>query len=211
MRFSLSLFLLVSVAGCGGSGLSTNPDIAQAVPDQAVMPPDLAVTPPDLAMPPPDLKMSAPIDAAGIACGAKTCPKGEVCCGTVTDAGTPTGTCAKSCPDGGITISCDGPEECGGAQAFCCGKVKVPAGQFPGCAQNFTSASAMCTAKCFTDIPFKCDTTFTLRLCHKGAECADDKASQNCCDLKMGGQGFTACVSDIIKNVVGMGGGMCYP
>jgi hypothetical protein len=63
---------------------------------------DMAIPVVDLAPPPPDLTNA-------FMCGSTTCGPGQQCC--VTNA---TPMCATSCPDGGFTAECKGPENCGG-------------------------------------------------------------------------------------------------
>ena len=93
-------------------------------------------------------------DSAGISCGAATCKTGEVCCVTPKEGGADQA-CAASCADGGVTIGCDGPEDCPtGAANICCAALKAGAGTPPAC--PLESASAACAASCPTRIPSSC-------------------------------------------------------
>jgi hypothetical protein len=127
----------------------------------------------------------APIDAAGVICGASTCPVGQVCCVNPTDAGF-SFTCATSC-DAGATLSCDGPEDCPSAAPFCCANVDV-VGTPPSC--TLTSGNAACAETCATSFVLNCPSKATVRACKKAADCTEP-AFSNCCTFS-DGAGTTA-------------------
>jgi len=171
----------------------------------AVSPDMTVVATPDMTMAPkPDMKklvdLFDPTDYGGITCGSTSCSGANVCCTVQVDGGF-SQMCMSSCSDGGITQSCDGPEDCGSGVPFCCGALKLGAGNFPNC--PLVSATSACAAACNTDIQFACAVTDKVRLCHHEAECADDGNSPNCCELSMGGAKIRACVSDLIKGAAG--------
>ena len=97
-----------------GSGLGVqSPDLTARPPDLARKPPDLRV-PIDLRRTPRDLTEPPLRDADGVYCGNVACALNEQCCVVVDELQNVTTSCMTSCPDGGITVSCDGPEDCGG-------------------------------------------------------------------------------------------------
>jgi hypothetical protein len=135
-------------------------------------------------------------DASGIACGAATCKAGEVCCVTPKDGGADQA-CAASCADGGVTLGCDGPEDCsGGTAKICCATLKVGAGTPPAC--PFESGAASCAADCPTRIPTSCPGEGKARLCHTKSDCAGDASNPECCTFSGGGGTATFCVSSVI-------------
>lgn len=136
---------------------------------------------------------TAPFDAAGITCGTTTCTGSQVCC---VDPAGPTFTCAASCADGGVTINCDGPEDCTGGKV-CCGTVNVGAGTPPSC--PISAGAASCTDSCATVIPTSCPDKGSARLCHAAADCASDSTNKNCCTFAAGGASGTFCVADAYK------------
>src|SRR5258708_3832061 len=107
MRNFMALALVAACAACGsdnnptggndpGNDFATSFALAQNLPDFAV--------PADLTPPP---------DFSGINCGTETCSAGNVCCAMQSGStGSGTFMCAPSCVDGGITITCDGPDNC---------------------------------------------------------------------------------------------------
>jgi len=112
---------------------------------------DLAVAAPiaDLAPPPPDLTHA-------FMCGSTVCSGGTKCC--VVN-GAPT--CSTSCPDGGFSAECKGPEDCSGNP--CC--ITVGSG--------FTVQGVACTTS-----PSACPPAINPqtqsgmdRACHVSADC----------------------------------------
>src|SRR5438046_2873443 len=72
---------------------------------------------------------------------------GHVCCVTFGGAGTME-SCGSSCPDGGATVGCNGPENCTAAAQYCCGTINVGPGTPPNCPVE--SVETKCTTKCNT-------------------------------------------------------------
>ncbi len=184
--------VLVAVCSCGGAD--------EELDDGGVFF-DLGVTldltaRPDLAAPPDG---TVPPDFSGINCGAQTCSAGELCCGTPSG-GAVTYACSASCADGGLTIACDGPDNCrSGSATLCCGTLFTSGGTAPFC--NFTPIAA-CADSCTTQLPPSCNADpGMVRLCHRAADCASDTKNPNCCRFSSGGQDLTFCASDTIKSV----------
>src|SRR4051794_23165296 len=124
MRFAyVTTLSLIVAAGCSGDnalainnagdggGTLTDATVAHP-PDQTMKVVDLSVPPGNLDLSVPkivDMTSSSPNDADGVACGAQTCAVGEQCC-VQAGGGMVSAMCAASCPDGGISVMCDGPE-----------------------------------------------------------------------------------------------------
>ncbi len=142
--------------------------------DTNTTPTDTATGVSDTTSPPGD-------SAGGINCGNKTCTGGQVCCVTTTGGGA-TSECAASCADGGIAITCDGPEDCTGGK-ICCATVELT-GTLLAC--TFKQGSAECKGACASMVPFSCTGTATVRPCHAAADCTE--ASYNkCCTFERNG------------------------
>src|SRR5438128_1108239 len=107
MRDWWALVLVAVCASCAGEGGGSGDDGGEVRRDLA-MRLDLAHEPPDLEAP---ADGTTPPEFSGINCGAQTCTAGDVCCATQSG-NTASYACAASCPDGGIAITCDGPEHC---------------------------------------------------------------------------------------------------
>lgn len=134
-------------------------------------------------------------DSAGIKCGEKVCGTGQVCCvnGDV-DSGFDLA-CAASCPDGGASLSCDGPEDCAAGAGICCAEVDVGGS---GLACTFKTGVAECRASCASSIPTMCPGKAKVRRCHKKSDCAEADYA-NCCEFESGGTSATFCVADWMK------------
>ena len=198
MRTAFACVLVL--AACGSdTGIGGNTDL-KPPPDLTVLdltvPPDLSVPPPDLTQPPPP-DLFDPRDFSGITCGSQTCQTGMMCCATQVDGGLSMPMCMTSCSDGGISVSCDGPEDCGAGQT-CCANIQTGSGSFPNCP---LTANAACTANaCNFMLPSGCPGSGRARLCHKPADCAGDPNAANCCRFQQGtGAAITMCVSDLAK------------
>lgn len=106
-----SLAFVLLVAGCGNNSLSTQ-DLSLPGTDLSAAQ-DLSVPKGDLSTP-ADMTYRGPAtDGGPLACGSATCAKGDVCCVTGSG-GSAAATCAASCADGGVSIACNGPGDCGG-------------------------------------------------------------------------------------------------
>ncbi|HZS41282.1 MAG TPA: hypothetical protein VFF06_30845 [Polyangia bacterium] len=198
MRNFLALALVAACAACGSDNNSNNGndagndfavsfDLAQKLPDLAV--------PADLATPP---------DFSGINCGSMTCSAGNVCC-AMQNGGTATYMCATSCADGGIMIGCDGPDNCKtGSDNLCCATITTNGGTPPAC--NLQAVSG-CTNTCTTNVPFSCNSQGTVRLCHRGSDCASDTNNPYCCLFTYNGNNVTFCANQQLKMSIAA---MCF-
>ena len=106
---------------------------------------------------------------------------------------------APVCPPGDIDVVCDGPEDCGGASPYCCGKLSVGPGAPPACPVQ--KVSSACEAMCMTNLAPMCDMTARVRACQRQADCATDAGSKNCCEFKQGLIVVRMCVNDLFKAV----------
>ncbi|MGZ3422052.1 MAG: hypothetical protein ACXVEE_29550 [Polyangiales bacterium] len=137
-------------------------------------------------------------DVKGVNCGGTVCASDEVCCASAGGGGA-TFTCTKgSCPDGGATISCDGPEDCTGGK-ICCAEVDVTGS---GLSCGYKSGVADCQATCNTMIPTGCPGKATVRPCHVAADCTES-GYKNCCTLSGMGTSATFCAPDFAKLIPG--------
>jgi len=199
---------LVSVAGCGSDDTTTPPtppaDTATSDSDSTTGDSGTDSAKPDggddSSVDTTTSDDTTPSGDSGIACGTTTCTGGDICCATPKEGGVDFA-CAKACSDGGVPLSCDGPEDCSGSTAICCGTLTVGPGTVPSC--PIKSAAASCKSTCTTSIAPSCDTTNTVRLCHKKSDCAADTANANCCQFATGTTSATFCVSDLIKTLAG--------
>jgi len=94
-----------------------------------------------------------------------------------------------SCPDGGATISCDGPEDCSAGAGICCAEVNVE-GSLPSC--TFKTGVSECRGTCNSNIPTSCPSIATVRRCHKHTECTEAEYNK-CCEFSSGGTSATFC------------------
>jgi hypothetical protein len=149
---------LFAISACGDSGLS--------VPDGGA---DLSAST-DL----PVADLSRP-DFSGIGCGAMTCGAGEICCLRQMGAGA-SAMCsaASACTDGGVTVSCDGPEDCTSGNS-CCVTAAFGAGGDAGV--SLDNAAAMCQQTCPGSATMSGGGSITTRLCHGDDDCAGYQGS----------------------------------
>lgn len=148
---------------------------------------DTGATPTDTGVAPTDTG-TIPTDAA-IKCGTAVCTGGDICCAT--GSGTSiTYSCAKTCGDGGVALSCTGPGDCSDG-SVCCGTADLVGSGF---ACSFKSGSAACTTSCKTVLPTGCPGKATLQLCGKKSDCKDPSYPL-CCTFSGGGASTTACVN----------------
>ncbi len=193
MRDGLALALVAVCAACSGEGESGGDGSGIVLADLAV---HVDFARPDDLSPLPD--GTAPPDFSGINCGAQTCAAGSVCCATPGDP-TPTYACAASCADGGLTIACDGSDNCrSGAGDLCCATLLTHGGTAPFCD---VTAFAACADTCVTQMPATCNADpGTARLCHRAADCASDTQNPNCCRFTWGGNDVTFCAGQSLKS-----------
>jgi hypothetical protein len=196
----LFLTLCITVAGCGGGTLSTGDmaataDQAQAI-DMAQPAIDMAMVQPDLT-PPADLTYVTALDADGVKCGMQTCPSNQVCCAMLSGM-MATGGCMDSCPDGDLTVTCDGPEDCMGNP--CCGTLS-----------NMGVNSIACTMSTM-DCPPMIDPQTMMgqtRFCHQDGDCTVGDPNTKlplCCTLMNNGNATHICLN---KLYAGFAGGTC--
>ncbi len=93
----------------------------------------------------------------GIPCGQNSCVSPQVCCYTQGDAGggafaMAVATCADSCPDGGVQISCTSSAQCQGSDVCC--------SSFGGAGGGAAGGAITCAAQCSG-----------LQLCATDSEC----------------------------------------
>lgn len=156
---SLTLFLLVAAGGCGNNSLPAQ-DMTSGTHDLAVSHDLSMASTMDMTVP-PDMAYRGPAtDGGPLSCGNTTCAKDQVCCITANSAGA-TSACATSCADGGISVACEGPGNCGGNP--CCATIK-----------GATPSNVMCTTS-----PAACPPSFDLatrsgmsRLCNVDGDCS---------------------------------------
>lgn len=121
-------------------------------------------------------------------CGGVACTGGQTCC---IMNGTPT--CSSSCPDGGLTASCQKPSDCTGAAQACCIMVN-----------NYMPQSVMCTAGSQCIPALTAQGGGTDRACTVDADCTNNGASAtqlpDCCTSTASGQ--HVCFSKAILGVV---------
>jgi hypothetical protein len=155
-------------------------------------------------------KTDAPVDVGtfDFGCGGNTaCSLDKICC---TNPGPPVSfSCVPmaSCPMAD-QITCDGPDECGGATPVCCGKdVPNGTGTFPQC--NPASVSTLCSsaAACQTNLPQSCNETATVVICHVKADCAADPTNNKCCTFTSNGAELTFCIDG---TTAALGGATCH-
>jgi hypothetical protein len=193
-------------AGPAGAAGTTSDAQPESSPDGA--PEDVSQDPTSDTAPPDDAKAEQLADqigpditvldvsTEGILCGQSVCSGSDQCCAEV-DGGTTYTQCMPSCPDGGVSLSCDGPEDCVGKGLFCCAKLHVGYGSAPNC--PIESAVASCTAACDTDVPMNCPDDGQVRLCHLSADCDNDMPY--CCVFQQGGAGVTFCVNQLMSSL----------
>jgi hypothetical protein len=99
-------------------------------------------------------------------------------------------------------LACTDPSTCNGD--LCCGSIVLGAGQPPQCPIN--SISSSCTKMCNTQLALMCNTTETVRLCAKNADCSSDKLNPSCCTFKQNNQSITFCTT---KQIAQFAGGTC--
>jgi hypothetical protein len=183
---------------------STSLDLTMPPPDLTA-PPDLTMIA-DLTMPTGDLAIAPPQSDAGVPCGGNLiCSGGEFCCASFANMMATT-MCAASCPDGGVTIACGGPSDCGGNP--CCATV---------------TGGAPSDIVCTND-PNACAPTIDIntqsgmdRLCTMDSDCGNGMPGINtgigfnlplnqCCTLINNGLSTRVCLNSTALMLAGMFG-----
>jgi hypothetical protein len=103
---------------------------------------------------------------AGVSCGGMTCNQGQICCISLMLASfmcTSPGSC-----QGDFTVTCDGPEDCGGAGHQCC--------LTSGAAIETSCVTGQCLAG--------------RAMCHRDADCAE---GESCCTATSLGYAHGSC------------------
>jgi hypothetical protein len=170
--------LMIALTACGGSSSPAHPDARAA--DAALF---------------------------DFGCGgSNACQTNQVCC-TITGA-TTTFACVDpaSCTMAD-QITCDGPDECGGATPVCCG-VDVPngTGSWPSCGIGSLGTSCTSAASCPTHLGSSCGDTSKVQLCHVSAECTDGQ-NNKCCTFASGAAALTFCIDQATAS---LGGAVCH-
>jgi hypothetical protein len=203
MRFAYACALALVAAGCGGNGLSTGAgDLATApIPDLSTGPdfavgPDLtpAAGPEDMSIP-PDLTQVEPLPDSGISCGNMSCALGQKCCVLVKGMQVMP-SCMDSCPDGDVTLACDGPENCDGNP--CC--INIKNGGFTG--------GAMCNTKptdCAPAIDIQTQSGMD-RFCHTDNDCTSGLPGGSmlplCCTISLTGSSAHVCLNKLFAGFI---------
>ncbi len=124
------------------------------------------------------------------------CTIDQVCC-AMPGANTTFACAAKaSCPQAD-QITCDGPDECGGATPTCCGVYSGDGtGTYPQCGVATLGTSCTATADCPTHLETSCSDTTKVQLCHVQADCLDP-TNKYCCTFTSGGASLTFCIDGL--------------
>ena len=154
MRTTLGLALALALVACKGGGLDNNGD-GSAKGDLASHPGD------DLAA---SQDFASNVDMAGVICGSMTCGEGVSCCASG-NATTQTYACMDTCGDGGVQVSCDGPEDCNGNA--CCATIQLVSGSASG--EAMCSGGATMCSSGSVDLQKQ---QITTKLCHNAGDCA---------------------------------------
>ena len=184
MSFRVAACLAIAiVAACGGSSSPSKID-ARAADARS----------PDVAM-------------YDFGCGGNTaCTVDKVCCAM--PGATTTFACMApaACPQAD-QISCDGPDECGGATPTCCGVYAGNGtGTYPQCGVATLGTSCTATASCPTHLETSCTDTTKVQLCHIKADCTDATNNQ-CCTFTSNGAALTFCIDSFTASA---GGAVCH-
>jgi hypothetical protein len=195
--------LLLTLTACVDRPL---PNTGSALADGGAMG-DLAMSKTDMSGVVFDMKgvivdLAKPPDFGGVACGSITCNlTSQECCFSASGTATcvTKGTCNR---DMAASLSCDGPEDCGGVSSLCCATISSGGG------------SAMCSATCPGSASMGAGGSFnaTTKLCHTKDNCVGYNGSAagttlpftSCCKIAQA-PGLTFCAPAIIT----MFGGSC--
>jgi len=155
------------------------------------------------------MKDARPIDVGmyDFGCGGNTaCPLNQVCCSM--PGATTTFGCVDpaSCPTKD-KITCDGPDECGGASPVCCGVYVASGGTYPNCGISALGTGCTSSAQCPTHLGGSCTDTTKVQICHVNAECSDPQ-NNKCCTFTSGGAMLTFCID---QTTASLAGATCHP
>jgi hypothetical protein len=147
----------------------------------------------------------------GVSCQGQRCPNGTICC---LQAGQQPG-CAASCPAMGLSVACDGPDDCdpGGAR-FCCQQYSLSPEPGLTCMSSpnlIVSGTAACASSCYRVHPpdaSACGASGTDRLCGTSADCAGNTGNTNCCSSS-DGVWWSVCVDDATRSSILANNGSC--
>lgn len=192
MSASLALLGLLTLVGCGESGLGNTDDLGGGT-DLTASADDMR--PPDLSTP-RDMTYIAREDGGPVLCGSQSCGGTDKCCIDTRMDGGATGTtyCAATCNSGSVSVACRGPSQCAGNP--CCVGLQ---GQSIG---NITCTTAQTACVPTFDIG-----TFSgmTRLCEFDADCTAGAPStmlNKCCSLMLMGQTQKLCLSTTLASFV---------
>lgn len=200
MPFVCGLVGALAMFGCGDNPVSMDMGM------------DMTVVIVDMT-PPPDLTM---FDFKGVTCGNATCdPMSQACCVvpmgmTFQSMCMPTGSCQG---DGGVILSCDGPEDCMGGNN-CCVEIGGSGGGDAGALMGSGAATCSMGCKTATGAPDGMGGFMARsKLCHLKSDCAGYTGTalgmnlkfDSCCHSDMAGP-YKFCAPSI---GAGAGGYMC--
>lgn len=140
-------------------------------------------------------------------CGGNTaCPLNTVCCSmpgpSTTFACVAPGSCASA-----DQITCDGPDECGGASPVCCGVYAGDGtGNYPMCGISTLGTSCTSAAACPTHLEQTCSDTTKVQICHVSSECTD-QTNNMCCTFTSNGAMISFCIDSF---TAAAGGATCH-
>lgn len=188
---SLALLGIVTLVGCGESGLGTTdlggPDLSSIVADD-MLPPDLSA--------PRDMTYVVRQDGGPVQCGAMTCGGTNKCCiDTRMDGGGPSAYCAATCNQGSVTVACRGPSQCAGNP--CCVTLQGQSLGAISCGTALTSCPPDFNLQTFAG---------TTRLCEFDADCTAGAPStmlNKCCQIMAQGQMQKICLSATLASFAG--------
>lgn len=131
------------------------------------------------------------------------CTVNQVCCAAPGATTTFSCTAMASCPQAD-QITCDGPDECGGATPTCCGVYMADGtGSYPSCGIATLGTSCTATASCPTHLGTSCTDTSKVQLCHTAADCLDP-SNKNCCTFNTSnGASLTFCIDGFTAAAAG--------
>jgi hypothetical protein len=103
----------------------------------------------------------------------------------------------------GDKLTCDGPDECGGATPLCCGtETTMPGGTFPSCTPIDLGSACSSASSCPTHLGSSCGDTTTIVFCHVSSDCTDPNNNQ-CCTFSSNGASLTFCTSSSTATIAG--------
>ncbi len=143
----------------------------------------------------------------GVNCGGRACPATFTCCVDYS-AGQPLYSCAATCPNTTVAVTCDGTEDCDPTGAlYCCDQHQrlTPPNGAASCVESGTIS---CQATCLHEDSFSgCSGSGVSRLCRAPADCEGDPNFANCCAVEL--STWSYCVDDPTRDQILANGGTC--